>query len=328
VRTGVVVSIGEVLAAARHQAGLSVSDVSESTRIRASIIRDIERDDYSACGGDFYARGHIRAIASAVGTDPRPLIEDYDATHRAQELAAASDFAPYVPVRLRERHRVNWTLVLSLLVLLALGMAGYLLIQGGAGQVGAGQVGAGELARSHRHGRSSNEAADSGRRRSGVQAAGQDRALRPVSAAAFGPGGAGTGDDPQDAPLVIDASPHTPWHTDWYASAQFGGLQSGTGLLLDLGRPADVYSAELTLGFPKQTDLQLRAGDQPALHDLPVVAQATDAGGTVWLRLAVPVRARYLLIWLTRLPPDSTGTFLASVYGVRVYGVTTPAPAA
>ncbi|HYK28025.1 MAG TPA: helix-turn-helix transcriptional regulator, partial [Streptosporangiaceae bacterium] len=51
-------SIGGALAEARGQAGLSVTDVSKRTRIRETIIRDIERDEFSTCGGDFYARGH------------------------------------------------------------------------------------------------------------------------------------------------------------------------------------------------------------------------------------------------------------------------------
>ena len=71
-------SIGEVLAEARDQAGLSIAQVSEQTRIRQGIIQGIEADDYGVCGGDFYARGHIRSIAQAVGTDPGPLIEEYD----------------------------------------------------------------------------------------------------------------------------------------------------------------------------------------------------------------------------------------------------------
>jgi hypothetical protein len=53
--------------------------------------------------------------------------------------------------------------------------------------------------------------------------------------AAFGPGGAGTGDDPRAAALAINANPDTAWRTGWYAASNFGGLQSGTGLLLDLG---------------------------------------------------------------------------------------------
>jgi len=60
-------SIGEALAEARRQAGLSINQVSQRTRIREAIIRGIEQDDYSACGGDFYARGHIRSIARTVG---------------------------------------------------------------------------------------------------------------------------------------------------------------------------------------------------------------------------------------------------------------------
>ena len=96
-------SIGETLAVARRRAGLSVAQVSERTRIRETIIRGIEDDDYSACGGDFYARGHIRAIAKVVGTDSEPLIREYDTLHRApgavaavslEELVATSAQAP------------------------------------------------------------------------------------------------------------------------------------------------------------------------------------------------------------------------------------------
>ena len=75
-------SIGEGLAEARRQAGLTITQVSQRTRLRETIIRGIERDDYSACGGDFYARGHIRSIADVVGADPGPLIWEYDATQR------------------------------------------------------------------------------------------------------------------------------------------------------------------------------------------------------------------------------------------------------
>ena len=75
------VSIGEALTAARHQAGLTITQVSQRTRIRETIVRGIERDDFSACGGDFYARGHIRAIARATGADPEPLVREYDSSH-------------------------------------------------------------------------------------------------------------------------------------------------------------------------------------------------------------------------------------------------------
>ena len=75
-------SIGEALAQARSQAGLTLTQVSQRTRIRETIIAGIEADDYSSCGGDFYARGHIRAIARVAGIDSEPLIEEYDAARR------------------------------------------------------------------------------------------------------------------------------------------------------------------------------------------------------------------------------------------------------
>ena len=83
-------SIGDVLTAARRQAGLTITQVSQRTRIRETIIRGIERDDFSACGGDFYARGHIRAIARAVGADPDPLIGEYDSSYGTPQASAAA----------------------------------------------------------------------------------------------------------------------------------------------------------------------------------------------------------------------------------------------
>jgi hypothetical protein len=72
------VTVGETLTQARNQAGLSVDELSERTRIRETVIRSIELDDYAACGGDLYVRGYVRALASAVGIDAQPLIREFD----------------------------------------------------------------------------------------------------------------------------------------------------------------------------------------------------------------------------------------------------------
>jgi len=119
-------SIGESLAAARRQAGLSISQVSQQTRIREAIIRDIERDDYSHCGGDFYARGHIRSIARAVGADPGPLIAEYDATRRASlPVTAAEAFRPLTPIKVREPRRRHWGAALGLALVVVVGLGAY-----------------------------------------------------------------------------------------------------------------------------------------------------------------------------------------------------------
>jgi transcriptional regulator with XRE-family HTH domain len=125
------VSIGEALAGARAQAGLTVAEVSQRTRIRETVISGIECDDYSACGGDFYARGNIRSIASAIGADPDPLISEYDAVHRAPGALSAASLDELVSTaQARARRRPNWTVVLGLLLAAALGFAGYSFIAG------------------------------------------------------------------------------------------------------------------------------------------------------------------------------------------------------
>ena len=81
--------IGDTLARARQRAGLTVAQVSEQTRIREAVITGIEGDDYSASGGDFYARANIRTIAKVVGADSVPLIREYDALYRARGALSA-----------------------------------------------------------------------------------------------------------------------------------------------------------------------------------------------------------------------------------------------
>jgi cytoskeletal protein RodZ len=120
------VSIGDTLAEARRQAGLTLTQVSQETRIRESIIRSIERGDFSSCGGDFYARGHIRSIAAVVGVDPVPLIREYDEEHGAPGgMRAAQIFEPTTPIRIREPRNLHLGRVLAVLVLAALGFGAY-----------------------------------------------------------------------------------------------------------------------------------------------------------------------------------------------------------
>jgi cytoskeletal protein RodZ len=112
------VSIGDTLARTRRDAGLSVTQVSQRTRIRETIIRGIENDDFSLCGGDFYARGHIRSVAKAVGVDPGPLIQEYDEAHGGlRPVSAAEVFEPATPIKIRERRPPNWSAAMALAVI-------------------------------------------------------------------------------------------------------------------------------------------------------------------------------------------------------------------
>ena len=119
-------SIGETLAAARQEAGLTVTQVSQQTRIRETIIRAIEQDDFSSCGGDFCARGHIRSIAAVVGADPVPLIREYDHEHGPPGgIRAAEIFEPATPIKIREPHRFGFGRVAAVLLLAVIGFGVY-----------------------------------------------------------------------------------------------------------------------------------------------------------------------------------------------------------
>lgn len=56
----------------------SIEDLSASTNIRPQLIKDIEANNFTSCGGDTYARGHIRNIASRLGLDPAIFISAYE----------------------------------------------------------------------------------------------------------------------------------------------------------------------------------------------------------------------------------------------------------
>lgn len=125
-------SIGETLAAARQRAGLSVGQVSETTRIRGAVIRAIERDDFSLSGGDFYARGHIRAIAQTVGTDAAPLVQEYDDGHGGapQPTSAVEAFEPETPIKMGERRRPNWAAAMAVAIIVVVAFGAVKLITG------------------------------------------------------------------------------------------------------------------------------------------------------------------------------------------------------
>ncbi|WP_327326438.1 helix-turn-helix domain-containing protein [Streptomyces sp. NBC_01210] len=123
-------SIGRALQQARIDAGLTVDEVTTSTRVRIPIVHGIEEDDFSRCGGDVYARGHIRSLARAVGLDPDPLVAQYDAEHGGRP--APTPAAPlFEAERIRpERRRPNWTAAMVAAIVAVIGFVAFTLFNG------------------------------------------------------------------------------------------------------------------------------------------------------------------------------------------------------
>jgi cytoskeletal protein RodZ len=63
-------SLGSLIAKARKDAGLSLEDLAAKTNIRINVLSEIEKDDFSHCGGETYARGHVRNIENSVMRQP------------------------------------------------------------------------------------------------------------------------------------------------------------------------------------------------------------------------------------------------------------------
>ena len=71
-------TLGSLIAKARKDAALSVDDVAAATNLRATLIREMEKDDFSHCGGQTYARGHVRNIAHTLNADVKEFLRIFD----------------------------------------------------------------------------------------------------------------------------------------------------------------------------------------------------------------------------------------------------------
>lgn len=118
-------TIGQALAEARETAGLTVEEVAAATRIRRTLVVGIEGDDFTACGGDFYARGHVRTLARTVGIDARPLLAEFDARRSGAVPRRASDVFESETAARPERRGPNWSaaMAVALLVVVVYGVA-------------------------------------------------------------------------------------------------------------------------------------------------------------------------------------------------------------
>lgn len=99
--------IGSELKSAREAAGLSLDEVATKTKLRSSLIAAIENEDFSLCGGDVYARGHIRVLATLYRIDSTYLLEIFDKNFGVSETAL-NDLAERNSQNLDRRSSVTW----------------------------------------------------------------------------------------------------------------------------------------------------------------------------------------------------------------------------
>lgn len=159
-------------------------------------------------------------------------------------------------------------------------------------------------------------------------------AVKPLtveSALSFDPPPQGSGDENPDlVPFATDGDADTSWETVTY-NDQLGptlpSLKEGVGLVLDLGQVQPVRGVQLKMPAPG-TDLEIRTAPtaattvpQSSIDEYSVARQLVDdAQQDTRVMLDEPVRTRFVLVWLTKLPPAATGGFQGSISEVQVLG--------
>lgn len=150
--------------------------------------------------------------------------------------------------------------------------------------------------------------------------------LKIADAGDFDPLGDG-GEHPNLIHDAYDEDTSTAWTTMQYRSSpDLGNLKSGVGMWIDLGGLMPVTSVSLDL-IGVGTDLEIRvpaealASSPPAaITDWRTVTRAVGLGSTADLTLDQPVETRFVLVWLTKLPPDGTGAYRGGIQEIVARG--------
>ena len=117
-------NLGSLIAKAREGAALSIEDLAGATSIRPALLRDIESNDFSHCGGQTYARGHIRNIAKCLKADETEFLRIYE-EEQAIEKRTMHDLLAENNVMRKPatKRKVSWK-SLVLISIASLGIAG------------------------------------------------------------------------------------------------------------------------------------------------------------------------------------------------------------
>jgi hypothetical protein len=155
--------------------------------------------------------------------------------------------------------------------------------------------------------------------------------LTPVSASGFDalrtPQQDPTDENSYLAKNLIDHNP-AGWQTQqYYGSPNFGDLKSGSGLILDMGKPVKITSVAVTFGSEPGANVELKIGNSEARsaaneESMTTVASATDVSGTQTFTIAKPVTGQYLVVWFTKLPPlaHARGKYMAEIFSIIIRG--------
>lgn len=191
-------------------------------------------------------------------------------------------------------------------------------------------IGTGVYSLSRHHGSGGGSPGRSGH--SASQSGAATTVLTPVSAGGFD--ALGMAHDPGNednagAPMAIDGHNSTAWHTQFYVgNPVFGGLKTGTGLILDMGKQVSLSQVQVTFGPEAGANVAIMVGNDNSVSSAGLASFTKVAkrkhlgGGLQTFTASSTAKGRYVLIWFTKLPPlqGSGNQFEALIYNVVVRG--------
>ena len=133
----------------------------------------------------------------------------------------------------------------------------------------------------------------------------------------FDPNGNGQ-ENPALVTKAIDKDPATAWTTVQYRSADLGG-KSGVGLLLDLGQESRVHSVTVDYSAAGQ-DMAVYVSNSeiPTLRPTELLGKVTNSGVSSRIEAKAAQKGRYVLVWLTRLPQVTAGSYQSGITEIEV----------
>ncbi len=105
-------TLGSLIRKARIDAGLSIDELSDQTKIRPAMLKEIENNEFGHCGGETYARGHLRHIAKKLQVNPEDFLLAYEQEQIKDLLIENS----VVNLPSKER-KISWKVLASISVI-------------------------------------------------------------------------------------------------------------------------------------------------------------------------------------------------------------------
>jgi cytoskeletal protein RodZ len=102
-------TLGRTIRDAREAASVSLESLSDATSLRMGLLSEMESNNFKHCGGDIYARGHLRNIAAIIGLNPQILIDLYNEEHAIESQRIHDSLVDNNVIQVpREKKSLSW----------------------------------------------------------------------------------------------------------------------------------------------------------------------------------------------------------------------------